>query len=96
MGNILINIVCVWTFSIRSFRLQHGKNLIKNPEEDEGQHRDEQRTAQALFKGFHAVGNDGQLVIHIPGKSQRKRLAADDHVPPHHEDPEKHQQKRRD
>ena len=46
-------------FLIRLFRLQHGKNLIKNPEEDEGQHRDEQSAAQAFFKSFQVVGNDG-------------------------------------
>src|SRR5450759_2598126 len=80
--DIPTNIVCFCIFLIHSFRLQHGKKLIKNPEEDEGQHRDEQSAAETLFKCFQAAGNDGQMVIHIPGKSQGKRLAADDHVPP--------------
>jgi len=74
------------------FQVKNGKDLTEDPEENEGKSSDQKRPEEALFKRLEAMGDDGQLVIHIPGKSQRKGLSANDDIPSHHEDPEKHQE----
>ena len=45
-----------------------------------------------FLKRFPVMGNDRQMVMHVTGKGQGERLAADHHVPPHHEHAEQHQQ----
>jgi len=73
---------------MRPLRLEDGKDPAENPEEEEGQCSDEKSAEEALFKSLQTGRNDGEHVIHVPGKSERKRLPADHYIPPHHEDPE--------
>lgn len=74
---------------MRLFQVKNWKDLAEHPEKEKGEGSDQECTEETFFKGLIVMGNDGQVVMQITGKSEGKRLAADHHIPPHHEDPEK-------
>src|SRR5271157_2001796 len=78
------------------FRVKDGEDLTEDPEEDKGKSSDQKPPEEALLKRLEAMGDDGQLVIHVAGKRQGKGLSSNHHVPSHHEDPEEHQKQGRD
>src|SRR6185369_2908064 len=66
--------------------LEHGHHLVEHPEQEEGDPGDGQGAEESLFVGLHGVGPDGEGVVHEAGERGGEGLAADDHVPAHHED----------
>ena len=73
---------------MRPFCFQNGEDHVEDPQEYERQYPDDKDSEEALLESHQAVGDDGQQVGHISGKSEGKGLSPDDDIPPHHEDAE--------
>src|ERR1039457_5430514 len=68
------------------------ENLAHYPEKDKRENTDRVRPEQPLLVQFQAVRPNGEAIFHETGKRGGERLPAYDHVPAHHEDPDKDEQ----
>jgi hypothetical protein len=66
--------------------------ITDDPEHHKGHSEDAQSAEQAFLEGLPVMGHDRKMIVHESGKGQGECLAADHHIPPHHEHAEEHEQ----
>ncbi len=75
----------------RFLQIENWEDLVQHPEKNKGHDPDEEGAEEPFFKSFQVLGDKGEVVMHVPGKSEGKGLPSDDDIPPHHENPKKYQ-----
>ena len=68
------------------FVLEYGEYVTEDPKQYERHDKNAERAAKAFFEGLPIMRDNRKVIVHEPGKGQRKCLAADHDIPPHHKD----------
>ena len=71
--------------------LEYGEYVTEDPKQYERHEKNAERTGKAFFVRFPIMRDKRKVIVHEPGKGQRKCLAADHDIPPHHKNSEKDQ-----